>query len=204
MIATAVRHRGKNDPFEMPFSEHGGFRPRGRSDDKGHAKLARLLPGTLHIAVASVASGWSVNDVATVVLPAGGVVDEVISIHTSEGTVTLLDSTGQPLRERSLVVGTPIDEKLEDGAEPEDSFESDDAAGPGDGVAANDSTFTINEQDLVPIWASVRTDADGKLTLRWPVGRIGFAFSKDDTPKGRAVFFDWTVRGPRTAEVRLR
>jgi hypothetical protein len=71
-------------------------------------------------------------------------------------------------------------------------------------VAANDWTFTVNEQDLVPLWASVRTDVDGKLTLRWPVGRIGFAFSKDDTPKGRGTFVDWTASGPNTAEVRLR
>jgi hypothetical protein len=56
----------------------------------------------------------------------------------------------------------------------------------------------------VEAWARVRTDSEGKLSLRWPVDAVILSTTKDLVPSDEGVaIFKWTPAGPKPAKVRV-
>lgn len=182
--AAVIRRPAAVDDFgEQLTWDDDSFSRRKSSDDGGRMRFARILPGSFTIAVASPVDGWSVEESAMVDLAAGAVVNTNVTIRTFEGRVRVLDGTGQPCRERFLFVGTPVHEQAI--------------------FAANNKLSLITREEVF-VSARVRTDADGDLTLRWPVGRLAVS-TRDPASMiaGNPVFVDWIEDGPKQKELRL-
>jgi RNA polymerase sigma-70 factor (ECF subfamily) len=61
----------------------------------------------------------------------------------------------------------------------------------------------LDEFNSVDDWKELRTDAEGRITLRRPVGKAAFVANRDEMEAERIAVVGWTTEGSSTPQVRL-
>jgi RNA polymerase sigma-70 factor (ECF subfamily) len=183
ICSTAIREKS-NSHFVVEHSGSNAFTLAPKSDENGGSGLAHLLPGRFRAAAWSPAEGWMVEDVATIDLAARAVVECAVSIRTATATLTILDGAGQPIREREIAVGSPLRGRAFGASEPVEGE-------------------TAEQPVYVDRCVSLRTNAEGMVELRWPVGRLAVGRSETAIDNHHFTVIDWPAAGPSPAEVRL-
>jgi RNA polymerase sigma-70 factor (ECF subfamily) len=183
ILSTAIREKS-NSHFIVQHSDSDAFTLAAKSDENGRCELPHLLPGRFRVATYSPADGWLVEDVATVDLAAGAVVQCAVPIRTATATLTILDGAGEPIREREIAVGSPLHGRAFGATEPAEGE-------------------TADEPIYVDHCVSLRTNSEGMVELRWPVGRIAVGRSETAIDNHHFTVIDWPPASSNATEVRL-